>query len=444
MSTADERTDEIVAVLVNAFAPLMAADPVAFRRKFRRMAGDPFAFYRGTACLFYADMARTPIADDPWVDARTSRVWIQGDLHCENFGTYMNSEGVLVFDVNDYDEAYLGHYTWDLRRLAASLALLAFGKAFGDDVIGEMVRTVATHYLDQVRVFRDRPNDERYALTLANTGGVLHDVLVRARLRTRIALLDRDTVIVDADRRFRPGPGVRALDDAERLEVVAAYEDYLGTVPSGKRKDLSSYVVKDVVGRSGFGIGSAGLPAYNLLVEGSTQALENDVVLSMKMGNVAAPSRVVDVPAAATVFDHHGHRTVLSQRALQAHSDPWLGWASVRGQGYVVAELSPYEADLDWDSLSEPADILPVLEFLGRAVAKVHCVSDAGSLTGPERDLVPFPVEEAIAQVIGDRDEAFGEHLVDFALGYARQVREDHRLFVDAFRNDRIPGVASR
>ena len=47
----------------------------------------------------------------------------------------------------------------------------------------------------------------------------------------------------------------------------------------------------DVVGRSGFGIGSAGLPAYNVLLEGYDQALENDVVLSLKQGAVAAPSR---------------------------------------------------------------------------------------------------------------------------------------------------------
>ena len=35
----------------------MAADADAFRTKFRKMAADPFAFYRGSACLFYADMA---------------------------------------------------------------------------------------------------------------------------------------------------------------------------------------------------------------------------------------------------------------------------------------------------------------------------------------------------------------------------------------------------
>ena len=84
-TTADgDRSRLIVDVLVDAFADLMAADAEAFRAKFRKMAADPFAFYRGSACLFYADMATTT---DRWCDERTSRVWIQGDLHAENFGT---------------------------------------------------------------------------------------------------------------------------------------------------------------------------------------------------------------------------------------------------------------------------------------------------------------------------------------------------------------------
>ncbi|RZK94586.1 MAG: DUF2252 domain-containing protein, partial [Rhodococcus sp. (in: high G+C Gram-positive bacteria)] len=114
MDDADStRQRRIVEVLVETFADLMEADPSAFRTKFRKMAADPFAFYRGSACLFYDDLRDF---DDPWADERTGRVWIHGDLHLENFGTYMNSEGTLVFDVNDFDEAYVGHFTWDLRR----------------------------------------------------------------------------------------------------------------------------------------------------------------------------------------------------------------------------------------------------------------------------------------------------------------------------------------
>jgi hypothetical protein len=84
----DERGEEIVRVLAGAFGDLIEADERAFRRKFRKMAASPFAFYRGSAPLFYADVVRL---EDPWADERTSRVWIQGDLHAENFGTYMDS-----------------------------------------------------------------------------------------------------------------------------------------------------------------------------------------------------------------------------------------------------------------------------------------------------------------------------------------------------------------
>ena len=53
----EKRTALIVDAITDAFAPLMKADPHAFRVKYRKMAADPFAFYRGTACLFYADVA---------------------------------------------------------------------------------------------------------------------------------------------------------------------------------------------------------------------------------------------------------------------------------------------------------------------------------------------------------------------------------------------------
>ena len=121
-----DRESVIVDCLVDAFADLMEADPDAFRTKFRKMAADPFAFYRGSACIFYADVAER---EDRWADERTSRVWIQGDLHAENFGTYMDGAGVLIFDVNDFDEAYVGHFTWDLQRFAASIALMCWQKA---------------------------------------------------------------------------------------------------------------------------------------------------------------------------------------------------------------------------------------------------------------------------------------------------------------------------
>jgi uncharacterized protein (DUF2252 family) len=434
--TDDARAARIVDTLVEAFSDLMAADPAAFRTKFRKMAADPFAFYRGSACLFYADMAER---DDPWADERTSRVWIQGDLHAENFGTYMDGDGVLIFDVNDFDEAYVGHFTWDVTRFAASLALLGWRKAIPDPDITTLVERYTRAYLDQVRWFVDQADDRSVSLRLATTDGVVQQVLQLARLRTRVELLDKITEPEGFDRILRDGPGLRRLDDGERAMVTDAFERYLDSIPESKKFRGVTYTVKDVAGRSGFGIGSAGLPAYTVLIEGYNQALDNDVVLSMKQGNVAAPSRVVTDPAIAAGFRHHGHRTVVSQRALQAHADPLLGWTDLDGVGFVVSEVSPYEADLDWSELTEPSEIAPVVDYLGRATAKVHCVADSDA----DHSLVPFQTEDAIMGVVAGREDEFVAWVVEFAHEYAAQVRSDHALFVEAFRSGAIPGVAS-
>ncbi len=57
--------DLIVSSLIEPFEPLMKADAAGFRTKFRKMAADPFAFYRGSACVFYADMDATRATTGP-------------------------------------------------------------------------------------------------------------------------------------------------------------------------------------------------------------------------------------------------------------------------------------------------------------------------------------------------------------------------------------------
>ena len=437
MARAADRQKLIVDVLEDAFADLMSADPKAFRSKFRKMAADPFAFYRGSACLFYADMTAD---EDAWVDERTSRIWIHGDLHAENFGTYMNSDGRLVFDVNDFDEAYLGHYTWDLRRFVASLALMGWQKALPESVVRDLVGTYLRAYLAQVSHYVDVKADDDFALRLENTEGPVHDTLVTARGLSRVEMLDGMTRLEDAVRVFAESAGVRRLGRAERRKVEKAFEAYLDTIPSSKRFDRALfYELRDVVGRSGFGIGSAGLPAYNVLVEGYSQSLDNDVVLSMKQANVPAVSRFVDTGQVEQYFEHEGHRTVVSQRALQVHTDPLLGYTSLDGVGYVVSEISPYEADLDWTELNEPADMAQVVTALGQATAKVHCASDEDS----DQSLVEFQTEEAIHEVLEGRRRAFVAELTDFAIDYALVVRRDHAEFVEAFRQGRVGGVSA-
>ncbi len=431
-----QRTDLIVDVFHDAFEPLMRADPKAFRAKYRKMAADPHAFYRGAACLYYADVTAKK---DPWVDERSGAIWIHGDLHVENFGTYLSSDGRLVFDINDFDEAYIGHFTWDLQRFAASLALLGWQKALPEEEIDRLIRRYVRAYLRQVDHYVGSVDDEDFALHLGNTEGPVLEALVSARMVKRAELLDGLTHVEEGVRVFTEDATIRHLPVRERGKVERAFTAYLDTIPETKRFDRELfYDLRDVVGKSGFGIGSAGLPAYNLLVEGYSQALDNDVVLSMKMANVPALSRFVDTAAVDDYFDHEGHRTVVSQRALQVHTDPLLGYAEIDGVGYVVAEVSPYEVDLDWDDITEPDDMAAVVDLLGRATAKVHCASDEDS----DQDLVDFQVEAAIAASLEGRRRAFADHVASFAVRYAETVRRDHALFVDAFRAGRI-GVAA-
>lgn len=427
----DARSSFIVEVLRTEFGELMAADPYAFERKFRKMAGNAFAFYRGSACLFYADVHGQA---DPFLNERTSRVWIHGDLHAENFGTYMNAAGRLVFNVNDFDEAYVGPFTWDLKRFAASIALIGYSKALSDADISVLVRRFAAAYLREIRIIASKGDDAIGELTLENTGGPLKKVLQEARLNTRTGMLDRQTVIDDYDRRFAMGDGVYPVDAATRERVLEAFYDCLTTMPADHAMRPLTIEVKDVVLRKGVGIGSAGLPSYNLLLEGNSQALENDVVLYMKQGQVPAVSRVLDDPVVERYFVHQGQRTAESQRALQAHADPWLGHATLDGIGQVVAEVSPYASDLDWSGLDDLGEIGLIVGSLGAAVARMHAVADDES----SHTLVDYSTEEAIVAAVGSDDAGFAEMLVEFAHAYGVQARTDHQLFVDAFRNGEL------
>lgn len=96
--------------------------PADLRLKHRAMAEAPFAFLRAT---FYrwaelwprlcAELARAP------------RVLAVGDLHLENFGTWRDTEGRLVWGVNDFDEVFPLTWTQDLVRLATSAHLAIDG-----------------------------------------------------------------------------------------------------------------------------------------------------------------------------------------------------------------------------------------------------------------------------------------------------------------------------
>ena len=202
-----------------------------------------------------------------------------------------------------------------------------------------------------------------------------------------------------------------------RKVVEAAFEAYLETIPASKKYDRDLfYDVRDVVGKSGFGIGSAGLPAYNVLVEGYSQSLDNDVVLSMKQANVPAVSRFVDT---ASVDE------LLRPRGAPHRGQP----AGAPGAHRPAARLhQPRRRRVR----RRRGLALRVRPGLGRDQrAGRHGARGAGPRAAPPRRCTAprtrtatrtwstFQTEEAIAAVVEGRRKEFVADLTDFAIDYA-------------------------
>ena len=154
---------------------------------------------------------------------------MQGDLHAENFGTYLDSRGILNFDVNDFDEGYCGPFTWDVKRLLASLYLVAHSKGFSDAEIEEILRICAESYVRQVYEFCRQQNDH-FALTLQNTEGKIKKLLNETRVKSHAAHLDSMTNIENYDRRFIRSKTIKDVEEPTRTELLKVRSSFCQSV----------------------------------------------------------------------------------------------------------------------------------------------------------------------------------------------------------------------
>jgi hypothetical protein len=77
---------------------------------------------------------------------------------------------------------------------------------------------------------------------------------------------------------------------------------------------------------------------------------------------------------------------------------------------------------------------------LGQGTAKVHCIADENL----DSTILGFQTQDEIIAAIGGKDEECVNEMVGFSITYSEVARDDHRLFVDAFRNGQIPGIRAR
>ena len=113
--------------------------------KYGRMLESAFAFFRGTAALMAADLSSSPTTG--------LQAWICGDAHLSNFGIFASPERRMIFDINDFDEAYPGPWEWDLKRLAASAVIAGRNNGFKAKRRRKLAVTTVNAYRDAMQRF---------------------------------------------------------------------------------------------------------------------------------------------------------------------------------------------------------------------------------------------------------------------------------------------------
>lgn len=112
--------------------------------RYARMVASPFTFFRGTAGLMAMDLAKTPVTG--------VMVQAAGDAHMSNFCVFATPERNVAFDVNDFDETLPGPWEWDLKRLCASIQVVALQQGFAPSDGRSIVTTAAREYRERIGV----------------------------------------------------------------------------------------------------------------------------------------------------------------------------------------------------------------------------------------------------------------------------------------------------
>lgn len=231
----DARELEVANVIAKADEALIRSRPRLVAGKYARMAASPVAFIRGTVPLVWHDMrSASSFAGDSAFALSVPLVPSIGDAHLENFGTLRASDGTFSLEPNDVDAADDAPYLWDVRRLAAGLALAARLSNPDDEQArqravaaqADIVRAAARGYLQALRALSEGQPPPR--ITHHGDNAILEDAFSRSvrdlERRRELANLTK----LDGDSRTI----LRGELDPEDSENVASGSSF-GRVPSG-------------------------------------------------------------------------------------------------------------------------------------------------------------------------------------------------------------------
>ena len=272
-----------------------------------------------------------------------------GDAHLSNFGAFASPERQLVFDVNDFDETLPGPFEWDVKRLAASLAVAGRDNGFPAKDRRKIALAAVEGYRTAMREFAEQPLlDVWYAhLDIEEAIGEFRSqikakrfkaaekMLAKAHTRDSMQALGKLTTVVDGQRRIISDPPliVPVEELFADMEADAIYEQlrsvlgkYRRTLQSDRRHLLEQFTLVQVA-RKVVGVGSVGTRAWIVLMEAG-----DGVEPLFLQAKEAQPSVLADY-CGRSEYANQGERVVAGQHLMQAQSDIFLGWTRDAGPG---------------------------------------------------------------------------------------------------------------
>jgi uncharacterized protein (DUF2252 family) len=374
--------------------------------RYGRMAASPFAFLRGAGAVMAADLAAQPNTG--------LTVQLCGDAHLLNFGVYVSPERSLHFDLNNFDETFRGPFEWDVKRLAASVAVAARENGHTDQRVHRAAcETVAAYRtsmrrlarLGELAVWYERIDaDSLLPLVRSAQHPRRESSLTRARRRTSLQSLGKLTEVVDGRRRIIHDPPLlepTGPGDAASLRKI--FSDYRSTLSEERRLLLDRYRFVDAA-REVVGVGSVGVRCFLVLLAG--RGTNDPLLLRIKEARKA----ILEEHLPSGPYVHPGHRVVAGQRLLQAAGDIFLGWMTgPQGRAFYWRQLRDVRGAADVAGMS-PNRLLAYGRLCGTALARAHARSG---------DRI------ALASYLGAA-QTFDHAVADFAVRYADQTGTDH------------------
>ena len=419
---APDRPDPVDVLTAQDATRLQSLVPI----RHSRMAVSPFTFYRGAAAIMAGDLASTPVSG---LDAQ-----LCGDAHLSNYGAFASAERNLVFDVNDFDETLPGPWEWDVKRLAASVALAGRSNGFGHHKTADAVaasvagyRTAMAHFAQQATLdvwYAELSVDKlEAALTKKSDRKRVSKSAAKARSKTSLKAMAKLTERVDGALRIASAPPLivplRDLvdEDGEELQrqVAHSWELYRNSIRDDREALLERYHLVDIALKV-VGVGSVGTRCMIALFVGRDDG--DPLFLQVK----EAEASVLEAHLDASTYDSPGERVVQGQRLIQASGDIFLGWSSSDGgHHYYWRQFHDMKGSADVETMG-PRRLRGYGTICGWTLAHAHARSGD-------------PI--AIAGYLG-KGSSFDRALTEFAFTYADQNDVDYAAMRSAIDDGRI------